>query len=292
MKNTFKLFVYGTLRKHGKYHELLKDARCLVEQAWIYGELYDTGLGYPTMMPSEDKVVYGEMYEINNEQLWQIDKLEDYVAGRSNNLYERVTYNVFTDQDSLEAYIYVSNRKDLHVTPIPHGDWKLYTFLKEKPETFYYFAYGSCMDTERFRLANVDHYFSNVIGVGMLEQYSMKYLYSVSDGGRADIVEDGGLTEGIVYEAPYDAVQYLFKREGFYTRAYRPIFVDIKMKDTILKDVLTFHVYDKREETVPPHHYATEILRGAKGRVSSKYFEYLRNELVRLGIEDIEKVGG
>ncbi|SID99607.1 Putative gamma-glutamylcyclotransferase ykqA [Mycobacteroides abscessus subsp. abscessus] len=89
----------------------------------------------------------------------------------------------------------------------------------------------------------------------------MKYLLERPDGGRGDIIEDGGLTEGILYRLPYDAVEYLFIREGFHGGLYRPVFVDIKSEGILHKNVLSFHVYNKRDELAPPGGLAGNISR-------------------------------
>jgi gamma-glutamylcyclotransferase (GGCT)/AIG2-like uncharacterized protein YtfP/cation transport regulator ChaC len=276
------VFVYGTLRKHERNHSLLSESTQIAEQAWTYGELYDTGRGYPMMKPSSDKKVYGEVYEVNKEQLERLDSLEDYVPGRKDNLYERVNQTIYTDRGDLEAYLYLSEKVSL--TEIPSGDWKIYQLLLHEPKNIHYFAYGSCMDVERFEKAKVGHFFENVTGAGILENYSMRYLYTTTDGGRADIVEDGGHTEGIVYETPFEAVEYLYRREGYHIEMYRATFVDVMVNGTLLKDVLTFHVYEKKDEVAPPEHYATEILRGSRGRVSESYYKNLIQQLKDLEV--------
>jgi gamma-glutamylcyclotransferase (GGCT)/AIG2-like uncharacterized protein YtfP/cation transport regulator ChaC len=277
-----KLFVYGTLRKHEENHYLLETSRCLAEQAWVYGELYDTGLGYPSMKASTYQKVYGELYEVHLDQFKDLDELEDYIPGRKDNLYDRVEQDIHTDTGSFSGFVYISNRDDLLAKPILHGDWKLYRFMEARPPTVLYFAYGSCMDDERFRLAKVDHFFQQIIGPGTLKGYSMKYLLERPDGGRGDIIEDGGITEGILYRLPYDAVEYLFIREGFHGGLYRPVFLDIKSEGILYKNVLSFHVYNKRDELAPPDHYAAEILRGAKGRLSGEYFKKLEGNIAAL----------
>jgi gamma-glutamylcyclotransferase (GGCT)/AIG2-like uncharacterized protein YtfP len=282
------MFVYGTLRRHEKNHHYLNDATLVAEQAWTYGELYDTNLGYPMMKPSETKKVYGEVYEINQHHLKEIDILEDFQDGSNENLYERIVQTIYTDNKIIQAYLYLSDKNCEHF--ISSGDWKIHKLLQKRPETFYYFAYGSCMDVERFKLAKVDSFFEKVTGAGVLDRYSMKYLYTAADGGRADIIEDGGQTEGIVYEAPIEAVDYLFKREGYHIGMYRATFVDVLVGTTLLKDVLTFHVYDKTpEEAAPPEHYAIEILRGSKNRVSKDYYQRLLQQLRNLQVSfDLE----
>lgn len=280
--DTVTLFVYGTLRRHETNHELIREATLIADQAWVKGELFDTGNEYPTLELNDSGMVYGELYEVSKYLLPQLDALEDYEEGNETNLYDRTKVTVYTDNGTKEALVYVNVDETSKGEKITHGDWKLHRIMKIHPEQVYYFAYGSCMDDERFRKAGVDHCFKNLVGAAVLKGYSMKYLFRVSDGGRADIVEDGGETEGLVYLIPYEGVEYLFAREGFYGGWYRPTFVDVEINGETIKDVLTFHVYNKMPELSPPDHYSTEILRGAKGRVSERYFHYLLTELDRL----------
>jgi gamma-glutamylcyclotransferase (GGCT)/AIG2-like uncharacterized protein YtfP/cation transport regulator ChaC len=277
-----RVFVYGTLRKHERNHHLLKDSTLIAEQVWTYGELFDTGCGYPMLKPSQDHKVFGELYEVNQNVLEKLDELEDYQVGRNDNLYDRVLQKVYTDKGERQAFVYVSVKACK--TPIPSGDWKIDQFLKEKPKKVLYFAYGSCMDTERFQIANVGMYFEKVVGAAVLNHYSMKYLYMAHDGGRGDIIEDGGRTEGILYETPFEAVEYLFNREGYYIGMYRATFVDVMIGSVLYKNVLTFHVYEKKNEVAPPEHYAIEILRGSRERVSDSYYKGLVQQLKDLQV--------
>lgn len=276
------VFVYGTLRKHERNHHLLKHASLIAEQAWTNGELFDTGFGYPMLKPSKDHKVYGELYEVDHNQLEKLDELEDFQVGRNDNLYDRVIQTIYTDTGEIQAFVYVSVKACK--TPIPSGDWKIHQFLKGKPNKVFYFAYGSCMDTERFQKANVGMYFEKVVGAAKLNNYSMKYLYVAHDGGRGDIIEDGGQTEGILYETPFEAVEYLFNREGYYIGMYRATLVDVMVEKVLYKNVLTFHVYDKKEEIAPPEHYAIEILRGSRDRVSDSYYNGLVKQLKDLQV--------
>lgn len=152
-----KVFVYGTLRKHEGNHALLKSAVLIAQQAWIYGELFDTGYGYPAMKRSEQGKVYGELYEIDQAILSKLDDLEEYKADREDNLYERVEAQIFTDNGEYSGLVYIEKKEGLGKELIPHGDWKLYQLLNKKPASIYYFAYGSCMDVERFEKAQVAH---------------------------------------------------------------------------------------------------------------------------------------
>ncbi|XXM71623.1 gamma-glutamylcyclotransferase [Lysinibacillus sphaericus] len=277
------VFVYGTLRRHEENHSLLKDASLQYEQAWAQGKLYDTGKGYPALKEGEG-TVYGEIYKINEEILAKLDEIEDYIEGREDNLYNRRLQEVNTDRGPVEAFVYYGLEGKLFQSEISSGDWKVHRFIQEKPERILYFAYGSCMDDDRFRLAKVDHHFEKCRGAGSLDGYSMKYLFKVDDGGRGDIIEDGGKMEGVVYDIPQEAVEYLFTREGVAPGWYRAAFVDVVIGGEVYRDVLTFIVKTKFDEVLPPEHYAREILRGSLPHVSAAYHSKLQQQLIDLGM--------
>jgi gamma-glutamylcyclotransferase (GGCT)/AIG2-like uncharacterized protein YtfP/cation transport regulator ChaC len=278
----YSIFVYGTLRRHERNHHLLKEAELSAEQAWTAGKLYDTGLGYPALKESNEDVVYGELYFVSEKQLHRLDELEGYSVDGKNNLYNRKKQMVVYDTGKTEAFVYTIAEHNLQMlkTHIKTGDWKEHQLLKKNP--IFYFAYGSCMDQTRFKRAKVDHFFQTVTGTGILEGYTLRYSAAMPDGGRADIVEEGGVVEGIVYEIPADCVSYLYKREGVGSRLYRPAYVDLTISGTIYKDVLTFIVVNKNPEVAPPDHYAEEIIRGGTGHLSEAYLEGLKKHITIL----------
>ncbi|WP_096188768.1 gamma-glutamylcyclotransferase [Evansella halocellulosilytica] len=286
MGNKHLLFVYGTLRKHCTNHHFLKGATLVAEQARTKGELYDTESGYPALRFNGHENVYGELYEVDDILLASIDMLEGYEQWRDENLYERTISSIRSDRGDYKAIVYYMSEKNDEMlrNKIDSGDWKRYEFERNNTPYFYYFAFGSCMDMERMKIAEVDHLFSNVTGAGKLPNYEICYRIHRPDGGRADISETGKELEGIVYYLPYEALQYLYEREGVYTGMYRPIFVDITIGEKQFINVLSFTVINKKNELTPPDHYAIEILRGAKGRVSKEYFAYLTQHMENLGV--------
>jgi gamma-glutamylcyclotransferase (GGCT)/AIG2-like uncharacterized protein YtfP len=273
------VFVYGTLRKHERNHYLLKEAELVAEQAWTEGKLFDTGYGYPALQDSSNDVVYGELYLVTEEQLWRLDELEGYSAAGKDNLYNRKKKVISYDRGKSQAYVYTIADHNQHMlkTPINSGDWKEHHLLNQEP--ILYFAYGSCMDDARFKKAQVDHYFQKVTGTGILYGYTLRYSANMNDGGRADIVEEGGIVEGKVYEIPANCVSYLYRREGVGSRLYRPAFVDLTINGTLYNEVLTFIVVNKEEETAPPVHYSEEIIRGGTGYLSESYLEELEEHI-------------
>lgn len=285
------IFVYGTLRKHERNHSLLKSNKLAFSQAWVKGALYDTGLGYPALDIDTEGITYGELYEITGDVLRALDILEDYEEGREENLFLRKILPVYTDESTLRAYVYIiaPSNKDLLQKEIPFGDWKIHSLLEGSNDRFYYFAFGSCMDKERFHSQGVDYLFNDQLGTGILENFHLCYSRHADDGGRADLREGHGQVEGIVYFLHNEALNYLFEREGVYGSVYRPTFIDITINGKLLTDVLTFTVVDKKKDLAPPNHYALEILRGAKGMVSEKYYFQLKEQMKILGV-DVEKL--
>ncbi|RLQ95404.1 gamma-glutamylcyclotransferase [Falsibacillus albus] len=280
------LFVYGTFRKKESNHSFLKDAVLIASQAWLKGTLYDTAKGYPALDLNGDSAVYGELYEIDQDILSDLDEVEGFKEGRESNLFVRRTGIIHTDLGEKEASYYTAGNRDFLIEEIKSGDWRVHKFIQNPPEELYYFAYGSCMDNERFKKAKVDHLFTDIVGGGRLKNFSMKYTFCVHDGGRGDIVEDFGETEGVLYRVNWDAFDYLFEREGVAPGWYRAALVDIETSYRTYDDVLTFIVIAKHQESRPPLHYAREILRGANPHVSKDYMNKLYNQLVELKLEE------
>ncbi|WP_066308738.1 gamma-glutamylcyclotransferase [Bacillus sp. FJAT-29814] len=279
------VFVYGTLRRHERNHRLLQTAELVAEQAWTKGELFDTGLGYPALKLSETGTVYGELYQVSEQELSLLDQLEGYKDNAQDNLYERPKRTIYHDRGETEAYVYTiaSHNEGMLRTLIPYGDWRVALFEKQQSNVLY-FAYGSCLDDERFKLASADHYFQQVVGCGVLNGYTLRFTKWMADGGRADIVEEGGVVEGKVYDVPRECLTYLYRREGVRSRLYRPALVDVSVNGETLKNVLTFIVVEKDPETAPPDHYLEEIVRGGTGFLSDAYMAGLKKH-----VETLEK---
>ncbi|MFC4557258.1 gamma-glutamylcyclotransferase [Virgibacillus kekensis] len=274
-----KLFVYGTLRRGEKNYNLLGGAANIYRQCWTEGTLYDTGLGYPALEPTETDRIFGELYNVSDAQLKEIDELESYVEGAPNNLFERVPAKVFNDiGEECEAYTYTSGLPESgRAKRIQSGDWLVYNYLKQ--DKLLYFAYGSCMDNERFRIAKVDQHFLNIKGRGTVDEFEFKFSRDSEDGGKADLVENKlEKVEGVVYEVEEEAIEYLYKREGVYSKAYRPAVIPVTMDGTIYQ-AITFIGIDKSDETAPTNLYGTEIIRGGKEYLSDDYIKKIKKKI-------------
>lgn len=266
-----KIFVYGTLRAGASNHDYLQSSKCLFKQAWTYGELFDTNQGYPVMKRTNKHKVIGEVYEISESDLTLIDALEGYEVNGKNNLYDRIIIDVYNDKgEVIKAITYVSGHSfSGAVDKIAFGDWRLYNYLQK--DKLLYFAYGSCMDDERFKIANVNKFFLDMKGVGILEEHALRFTHRTADGGKADIVEaNQEHVEGKVYQVPRAAINYLYQREGVYTNSYRPAVVILTI-DGKQTEALTFIVVEKKAETCPSTLYETEIIRGGTSYLSETY---------------------
>lgn len=277
------LFVYGTLRKGEVNHKVLAESACIHEQAVVKGNLFDTGYGYPGLIEDTFDNVYGELYWISHSILREVDILEGFIEGRSDNLYERVIRQVITDTETFEAVVYIYNNTASLSKKVDFQDWKVYQWLNNR-KALPYFAYGSCMDTERIEAAGLEEAFEQWTQ-GLASGYTVDYTKYRPDGARADILEQGEDTaEGILYTTSPEAVDYLFKREGVLKGAYRPAFIEVySQPETVL--ALTFIVIDKNDPKAPPWHYAKEILRGAGRGLSKQYQRKLYQRLKELNTE-------
>ncbi len=274
-----KVFVYGTLRTGEENAYLLDDAVRLREQAYVEGTLYDTGSGYPAAVEGDAKI-FGEVYEVGHKQLKMLDYLEGYVEGRQNNLFERKICSIVTDGKTFEGYVYFMKETLTGFKNIVFGDWKIHRMLTGGEE-FLYFAYGSCMDTKRLAEAGMLEHFSRW-EAAVLPDYCLTFSCRRKDGSRADIRENKGEVEGLLYTLSSHAAEYLFNREGVYSSVYRPVTVQVEDYRGNRREALTFTAVDKQDCSAPPHHYAEEILRGADRGLSKMYIDKLYNQMENL----------
>lgn len=267
------LFIYGDLRIGEKAEVLRKGSTSIDEQVWIRGKLFDWN-GVPYLVEDPEALTYGDLVEINDEKLVELDNQLNC---------SRSTVSVLSStNDQYEAFIY-KEKADTEdkLEEVPFGDWKVYRYLKN--ETLYYFAYGSCMDDNRFKMANVDQYFTSIAGKGVVENYGFRFTRSSEDGGKADIiVSQMEKVEGVVYKVPLEAIDYLYKREGVYSKRYRPTIIKLTLNYGEEVEGLTFVSVEKDKETKPTERYANEILRGAADILSPSYVARIRSHINHL----------
>lgn len=117
------LFVYGTLKQGGKYHQYLTNASLVAERAVAEGALYDTGFGYPAMILSAFDETEGEVYEVPDELWPAIDELEGYSGGTETDLYDKITISVRAKDECLPTIVYVAKDERLLKKKIDSGSW-------------------------------------------------------------------------------------------------------------------------------------------------------------------------
>ncbi len=112
-----KLFVYGTLKRGQPLHHLLKGARFWGEAEVRGFRLYDLG-PYPALRPGNPQErVQGELYEIPASLLKTLDRVEDE--------YERVKTQVFTEKETVEAWVYLYREPLPAEKLLPQGRWPI-----------------------------------------------------------------------------------------------------------------------------------------------------------------------
>lgn len=115
-KNVHLVFVYGTLRQGGHYHGLLSGSR-LIESTYTKPEYDLVDLGeYPGMLPGGRSSVAGEIYEVDDDTLQELDVLEECPE-----LYTRERISLIGHVD-VWGYLYRGH--DAQKKPrILSGDW-------------------------------------------------------------------------------------------------------------------------------------------------------------------------
>jgi len=118
------VFVYGTLCTDQPNHELLLNADLVSRDCRTSGRMFDTGNGFPAMLPANEGVVYGELYKINKKTLKELDRLEGYRGPGYHNHYERIKCLVFLQSSVIKSYVYVyTSAKVKGLSQIQSGRW-------------------------------------------------------------------------------------------------------------------------------------------------------------------------
>lgn len=98
-----KVFVYGTLKLGEGNHSVLGDSKFLGNAVTQYPDFEMFSNGYYPMVIPGDKHVTGELYEVDDEVLKDLDMLEGKGV-----LYDRFVYSIQTDSgEKTSAYMYI-----------------------------------------------------------------------------------------------------------------------------------------------------------------------------------------
>ena len=116
---TYDIFVYGTLRSGGEYHQLYLRycPRLLPDYRLPNHALYDYAGLYPFMVPETGQSVVGEVYRVPQATKEALDDFED--------VEERLYRFVYLPMHGFHTYL--KDNIDITLMPrVPGGDWLTY----------------------------------------------------------------------------------------------------------------------------------------------------------------------
>lgn len=125
------VFVYGSLMKGFGNHVLLKEST-FVSSATLSGMLMYSLGGFPAILPRGKRtdIVYGEVYEVDDETLAALDRLEGHPR-----FYERQEHEVFVENYNawMPCYVYIFQQPVDDDSYIESGSWRHATQVQESP---------------------------------------------------------------------------------------------------------------------------------------------------------------
>lgn len=150
-----KVFVYGTLRAGFERHWILEG--CTYHgRSVVSGELFFLGK-FPGARPGSGHII-GEVYDVTDEKLQELDKIEGFLPGREDHsLFNRVKTQCrfFKDGNTLEVWIYyITQRFVNYGKKINCGDYFRYMYEQKNlsdESHIWVTCYGSNMCTSRLK---------------------------------------------------------------------------------------------------------------------------------------------
>lgn len=132
--NTYRLFVYGSLRSgfHNTVYSYISRYFIFDGLGTVQGKLYDIG-EYPAAIPcTEECFITGELYHIANQATFEyaMEQLDDYEGLYFSNgeipLFRRELVNVLFNNTTVIAWMYWYNRPITNQPRIESGDYVAY----------------------------------------------------------------------------------------------------------------------------------------------------------------------
>lgn len=137
MKN-INIFVYGTLMQGQRAHRLLDGAKFVGTYSLPGYSMYDCG-SFPGIKESGNGCVIGEVYEITDDFLPELDRYEG-----EGSLYDRELVWVKKGTESFHAYAYVYRNEP--AGEVMKGKWDM-----KESDMVWYACYGSNLSEDRFK---------------------------------------------------------------------------------------------------------------------------------------------
>lgn len=115
----WNVFVYGTLMKERSNNRLLVKQECIGKGLLKGYEMYEVNECYPGIVPCDNGVIMGEVYQIDNQTLKTLDRFE-----ADGNLYIRKFEKVIVNDQEIKAFVYVWNRSVKGCKKVLEMPWK------------------------------------------------------------------------------------------------------------------------------------------------------------------------
>lgn len=142
-----QLFVYGSLLRGMSLASYMEGTKFL-GPAYVMADLFYLGF-YPGIITG-NQVVYGELYEVTEQQIPAIDEVEDYIEldnERSAYLRRPIDAFRFSDGKKVKAQAYFYNRCPKNKPRIESGDYRVFMNAKEGND-LWVIGYASILSSE------------------------------------------------------------------------------------------------------------------------------------------------
>ncbi|MEM1600103.1 MAG: gamma-glutamylcyclotransferase [Sulfolobaceae archaeon] len=250
------IFVYGSLRYGFELHHIIAKSR-FVGLGYIEGyEMYDLG-NYPGVIKG-DGIVWGEVYEIDDNLIKFLDEVEDY-KGSPDDLYIRNKTRVYFDQRRKyyldDVYFYIYNREVNRREKIEDGDYSTWSGM---PVIVNYFAYAENTNEKVLRQRGVENIINEI--PAYLKGYKMIFNIPCKYGYCANLIEDqNGKICGYLQKVFLHTLNSLDKAEQHLVKYMREI---VKVYDKNDKEYFAFiYVSDYKENAKSPSREYVNIIK-------------------------------
>lgn len=108
-----RVVVYGSLKKGFHNSSLLEDCTCLSNEVTFQGDMFSLG-AFPFCTKGGNNTIYGEMYEVDDSVMSNLDKLEGHPE-----FYRREV----VETSEGPAWVYFIYSSEYDGVPVPSGRW-------------------------------------------------------------------------------------------------------------------------------------------------------------------------
>lgn len=176
-----QLFVYGSLLRGMSLSSYMEGTKFL-GPAYVRAEMFYLGF-YPGIIKG-NQLVFGELYEVSEEQIPKIDEVEDYIEldnERSAYLRRPIDAYQLSDGKLVKAAAYYYNRSPIDKPRIECGDYRNFMMAKET-KSAWLIGYGANMSSKKIyaKLGVIPEH-----KVGVIEGFERVYNVKTGLNGNA-----------------------------------------------------------------------------------------------------------